>query len=66
MYVGQVTGWGQGSVLGKTSARSHSLLKGRTKLHQLKLGRGDLIAVLVTAAFLAFILIMQGLFPGLI
>lgn len=33
MYVSQVTGWGQGSVLGKTSAYSHSLLKGGTRLH---------------------------------
>ena len=40
--------------------------EGRTKLHQLKLGRGDLIAVLVTAFFVIFILLMQGLFPGLI
>ena len=40
--------------------------EGRTKLHQLKLGRGDLIAVLVTAIFLAVILTVQGLFPGLV
>ena len=40
--------------------------EGRTKLHQLKLGRGDLIAVLATVAFVVFILVMQGLFPGLI
>ncbi len=40
--------------------------EGRTKLHQLKLGRKDLMAALVTAAFLALILIVQGLFPGLV
>ena len=40
--------------------------EGRTKLHQLKFTRGDLLAALVTAAFLAAILIIQGLFPGLI
>ena len=40
--------------------------EGRTKLHQLKLGRGDLIAVLVTVVFVVFILLMQGFFPGLI
>ena len=40
--------------------------EGRTKLHQLKLGRNDLVAALVTAAFLALILIVQGLFPGLV
>ena len=40
--------------------------EGRTKLHQLKLGRGDLAAALVTMAFLAVILTVQGLFPGLL
>ena len=40
--------------------------EGRTKLHQLKFTWGDLMAALVTAAFLAAILIIQGLFPGLI
>ena len=40
--------------------------EGRTKLHQLKLSRNDLMAALVTAAFLALILIVQGLFPGLV
>ena len=37
-----------------------------TKLHQLKLGTGDLVAVLVTVAFVAVILLVQGFFPGLI
>ena len=40
--------------------------EGRTKLHQLKLGRGDLVAALVTMAFLAVILTVQGLFPRLL
>ena len=40
--------------------------EGRTKLHQLKLGRGDLVAALVTLAFVALILLVQGLFPGLV
>ena len=40
--------------------------EGRTKLHQLKLGGNDLVAILVTVVFMAFILLMQGLFPELI
>ena len=40
--------------------------EGRTKLNQLKLGTNDLVAVLVTAGFFAFILLTQGFFPGLI
>ena len=40
--------------------------EGRTKLHQLKLSKNDLVAVLVTLAVVALILIVQGLLPGLI
>ena len=39
--------------------------EGRTKLHQLKFGLNDLYAVLVTFGFVAVILVVQGLFPGL-
>ena len=40
--------------------------EGRTKLHQLKFKTGDLLAVLITLAFIVFILLMQRFFPGLI
>ena len=40
--------------------------EGRTKLHQLKFKMGDLLAVLITLAFIVFILLMQRFFPGLI
>ena len=40
--------------------------EGRTKLHQLKFKMGDLLAVLITLAFIVFIRLMQRFFPGLI
>ena len=40
--------------------------EGRTKLHQLKLGVNDLMATLVTLAFIAVILLVQGFVPGLL
>ena len=40
--------------------------EGRTKLHQLKLGVSDLMATLVTLAFIAVILLVQGFVPGLL
>ena len=40
--------------------------EGRTKLHQLRFRPADLVALLATVAFMAFILIIQRIFPGLI
>ena len=40
--------------------------EGRTKLHQLQFRRGDLVALLVTLIFVAFILVTQKLYPELL